>query len=468
MTAERDSAPEPGSRLRGWLAALAVYRDRRVIAIAILGFASGLPLALTGQTLQAWLTESDIPLGEIGLFALVGVPYTLKYLWAPLVDRLPLPVLTRLLGRRRGWLVFAQVLLMAAIVALSASNPRDALLATALCAIAVAFASATQDIVIDAWRVEILEERQLAAGAAAIVFGYRVGMLVSSAGALYLATLFAWPLVYAAMAGILVVGSITVLLAGEPEARPRGDAERRLAEAQDWLAARPHLSGGAARLLAWLYASVAGPFLQFMSRRGWIGILLFVLLFKLGDSLAGVLATSFYLQTGFTKAEIAEVSKLYGFVATMAGLFIGGWLMQAVGLYRALWVCGILQMGSNLMFAVLALHGHDIWLLALTVGFENLAGGMGTAALVAYLSALCDIAYTATQYALLSSLTAVARTVLSSYAGYLAAGLGWPLFFVATTVAALPGLALLAWLTRRGAPTRIVERRSDGPLLAED
>ena len=455
-------------RLRDWIAAFAVYRDPRVLAIAVLGFASGLPLALTGQTLQAWLTESGASLQSIGMFALVGVPYTLKFLWAPLVDRLPLPVLTRWLGRRRGWLIFAQGLLMVAIAALALSNPGQALALTALCAVAVAFASATQDIVIDAWRVEILEERQLAAGAAAIVFGYRIGMLVSSAGALYLATAFAWPLVYLAMAAILLIGVVTVLLVGEPKAQPRGDAERRFSEAQAWLAHRPHLSGGTARLMAWLYVSVAGPFLQFVTRKGWVGILLFVMLFKLGDSLAGVLATSFYLNIGFTKAEIAEVSKLYGFFATLIGLFLGGWLMQAVGLYRALWICGFLQMGSNLLFAVLALRGHDLWFLALTVGFENLASGMGTAALVAYLSALCDVAYTATQYALLSSLTAVARTVLSSYAGFLAEALGWPLFFLLTTLAALPGLLLLAWLTRRGAATRIGQPPGRPALAAED
>jgi PAT family beta-lactamase induction signal transducer AmpG len=458
-----------GTRVSASLAALAVYRDRRVLAILLLGFASGLPLALTGQTLQAWLKESGVSLQSIGLFALVGVPYTLKFLWAPLVDRLPLPILTRWLGRRRSWLIFAQVVLMAAIVALAFSNPGQALAVTALCAVAVAFASATQDIVIDAWRVEILEQRQLAAGAASIVFGYRIGMLVSSAGALYLADQFAWPLVYLAMAALLVIGAVTVLLVGEPQAQPRGDAERRFNEARAWLARRPHLSGPFAGAMAWLYASVAGPFLQFMSRKGWVGILLFVMLFKLGDSLAGVLATSFYLDIGFTKTEIAEIGKLYGFGATMLGLFLGGWLMQAVGLYRALWVCGLLQMGSNLLFAVLAMRGHDLWFLALTVGVENLASGMGTAVLVAYLSALCDVAYTATQYALLSSLTAVARTLLSSYAGFLAGAFGWPAFFVLTTLAALPGLALLAWLTRRGAETRLDARRSGASALtAED
>lgn len=441
--------------IRDWLAAFAVYRDRRVLAILVLGFASGLPLALTGQTLQAWLTDSGTSLKAIGLFAAVGTPYTLKFLWAPLVDRLELPWLTATLGRRRGWLIFAQALLIVAIAGLASTDPATALHITALCAIGVAFASATQDIVIDAWRVEILEERQLAAGAASIVFGYRVGMLVSSAGALYASAYFSWPVVYLGLACLLLLGTLTVLLVGEPASKPRADAERRFQEVATWLEQRPNLRGAPARLAAWLYVSVAGPFAQFMSRPGWVAVLLFVMLFKLGDSLAGALATTFYLKLGFMREDIAEIGKLYGFAATMLGLFLGGWLMQAVGLYRSLWVCGLLQMGSNLLFAALALRGPDTAFLALTVGVENLAGGMGTAALVAYLSALCNVAYTATQYALLSSLTAVARTLLSSFAGYLADSLGWPLFFVATTVAAIPGLALLAWLTRRGAATRL-------------
>lgn len=455
-------------RIAIWLKAFAVYRDRRVLAIVALGFASGLPLALTGQTLQAWLTESGASLKSIGLFALVGLPYTLKFLWAPLVDRLPLPGLTAALGRRRGWLLLAQMLLIAAILGLAATSPGEALTVTALCAVIVAFASATQDIVIDAWRVEILEERQLAAGAAAIVFGYRVGMLVSSAGALYLASTLPWPMVYLVMAALLPIGLLAALLAGEPKRSDDDDAAHRLAEAEAWLAKGPHVSGLAARLSAWAYVSLAGPFLQFMQRRGWIAVLLFVMLFKLGDSLAGVLATSFYLKLGFQKEQIAEIGKLYGFGATMLGLFLGGWVMQAIGLIRALWLCGILQMGSNLLFAWLAVQGAEPWAMAVTVGAENLAGGMGTAALVAYLSALCDVAYTATQYALLSSLTAVARTALASYAGFLAEALGWPLFFLATTVAALPGLLLLAWLTRSGAETRIGRPAGRAALALDD
>lgn len=455
------------NRVKGWLEAASVYRDRRVLAILALGFASGLPLALTGQTLQAWLTESGLSLATIGLFANVGLPYTLKFIWAPLIDRLHIPLLTPLLGRRRGWLVLAQLLLILSILGLAGTDPGQSVQIVALAALGVAFASATQDIVIDAWRVEILEERQLAAGAAAIVFGYRIGMLVSSAGAIYLATMFPWPLVYAAMAALLIAGTLAVLAGGEPKKAPSRDADARAAEAEKWLAARPHLSGPLPRFAAWLYASLAGPFLQFASRPGWVAVLLFVLLFKLGDSLAGVLATSFYLKTGFTKETIAEIGKVFGFGATMLGLFIGGWLMQAVGLMRSLWICGILQMLSNLMFALLALRGADPVFLAITVGIENLAGGMGTAALVAYLSALCDVAYTATQYALLSSLTAVGRTALASFAGFLATELGWPLFFLGTTLAALPGLLLLAWLTRQGAATRVAIRPGS-PRLAED
>ncbi len=450
------------NRLATWLAAFAVYRDRRVLAILVLGFASGLPLALTGQTLQAWLTDSGTSLKAIGLFAAIGTPYTLKFLWAPLVDRLELGWLTRRLGRRRGWLLLSQALLIITITGLALSDPAGALHVTAFWALGVAFASATQDIVIDAWRVEILEERQLAAGAASIVFGYRVGMLVSSAGALYASAYFPWPVVYLGMAALLPLGMLAVLLAGEPMARPREDAERRFAAARAWLDQRPQFSGtrlrSVVRLAAWLYVSVAGPFVQFMSRPGWVAVLLFVMLFKLGDSLAGALATSFYLKIGFARTDIAEIAKLYGFGATMLGLFLGGWLMQAAGMIRTLWICGILQMGSNLLFAILALRGPDLAFLAFTVGVENLAGGMGTAALVAYLSALCNVAYTATQYALLSSLTAVARTWLSASAGFLAESLGWPLFFVLTTLAALPGLVLLAWLMRPGAATRLVEK----------
>ncbi len=420
-----------------WVAALAVYLEPRLLAVLCLGFASGLPLALTGQTLQAWLTEDGLSLGAIGLFAAVGTPYTLKFLWAPLVDQARLPLFSRLFGRRRSWLIATQIVLIAAILLLGAADPRHMIALTAIAALLVAIASATQDIVIDAWRVEMLDERRQGAGAAMIVFGYRLGMLASGAGALYLASATTWFWTYAAMAALLLVGVAVALLGPEPE-------PVEVPPAAPVAAGADHLR----RAASWLYTAAIAPFAEFLQRPGWLAILAFAMLFKLGDSLAGVMATSFYLKLGFSKIDIANVAKLYGFFATLLGLFLGGWLMNAVGLVRALWVCGFLQLGSNLLFAALAQVGPDLAFLSLTVGIENLTGGMGTAALVAYLSSLCNLSYTATQYALLSSFTAVARTWLSSFAGYAAEYFDWFLFFTLTAVAALPGLALLWWLTR--------------------
>lgn len=448
--------------MKSWIAAAAVYRHPRVVAILFLGFSSGLPLALTGQTLSLWLKDEGLSLTAIGLFAAVGTPYALKFLWAPVMDKARLPVLTALLGRRRSWLIAAQAALIAATLALGFSDPAANVGLAAVLALAVAFASASQDVVIDAYRVEILEEHQFAAGAAAIVFGYRVGMLVSGAGALYLASAVAWPVVYAAMAALILVGVATALLNPEPAARATPDSLAREAEVEAWLAARPGLSGRAGAALGWLYVAVVCPFAEFMARPAWIAILLFVVFYKFGDSLAGVMTYPFLDDVGFTKIDIANVAKVFGFAATLAGLALGGALMAGVGLYRSLWICGVLQLVSNLMFAVQAAAGADLALLAVTIGLENLAGGMGTAVFVAYLSSLCNVAYTATQYALLSSFMVTARTWLSSSGGALAEWLDWIGFFVLTTGAAVPGLILLWWLGRAGMHTRpAIGNRSD-------
>ena len=448
--------------MKSWLAAAAVYRHPRVVAILFLGFSSGLPLALTGQTLSLWLKDEGLSLTAIGLFAAGGTPYALKFLWAPVMDKARLPVLTALLGRRRSWLIAAQAALIAATLALGFSDPAANVGLAAVLALAVAFASASQDVVIDAYRVEILEEHQFAAGAAAIVFGYRVGMLVSGAGALYLASAVAWPVVYAAMAALILVGVATALLNPEPAARATPDSLAREAEVEAWLAARPGLSGRAGAALGWLYVAVVCPFAEFMARPAWIAILLFVVFYKFGDSLAGVMTYPFLDDVGFTKIDIANVAKVFGFAATLAGLALGGALMAGMGLYRSLWICGVLQLASNLMFAVQAAAGADLALLAVTIGLENLAGGMGTAVFVAYLSSLCNVAYTATQYALLSSFMVTARTWLSSSGGALAEWLDWIGFFVLTTGAAVPGLILLWWLGRAGMHTRPgIGNRSD-------
>lgn len=429
-----------------------VYLDRRVISILLLGFSSGLPLALTGTTLSLWLREEGLSLTAIGLFANVATPYALKFLWAPLVDKMPIPILSRALGRRRGWMIFTQICLILSILGLGASHPATSIEMTALFAFLVAFSSASQDIVIDAFRVEISDERTLAAGAAAIVFGYRIGMLVSGAGALYLATSVSWEMTYTIMAGMILIGILTCLFNKEPTAK----------NAKEALTAALHTSKIEAAK-NWLIEAVVNPFREFFTRPGWIAILLFVMLYKFGDSLAGVMSTPLFYDLGFTKIDIANVSKIYGTAATFIGLAIGGWLMAGVGLYKTLWICGFLQLGSNLMFAVLAMMGNDVYFLAATVGIENLSGGMGTAAFVAYLSSLCNISYTATQYALLSSFMAAARTTLSSPGGALAELTGWVTFFILTVLAAIPGLVLLWWLTRKGNETRPRAAENSGP-----
>lgn len=365
----------------------------------------------------------------------MATPYALKFLWAPLIDRTRVPFLCAWLGRRRGWTLTTQLALMAALLGLGSTDPaRDAGM-TALWAFIVAFCSASQDIVIDAYRVEVLEEKQYAAGAAAIVFGYRSGMLASGAGALLLATYVGWFEVYAVMAALVGVGVLTVLLSREPAASTE-------------LELPPHSGGRLTGAKAWFYTAVVCPFADFMERRGWLLILAFVMLYKFGDALAGVMTNPFLIELGFTKAEVATVVKTYGLIATLAGAAAGGALMNRVGLMSCLWACGILQMLSNLTFAVQAWAGHSLPMLTVTIGLENLAGGMGTAAFVAYLSSLCNVAYTATQYALLSSVMSVARTWLSSSGGWLADHMSWPEFFVLTTVAALPGLMLL-WVIGR-------------------
>ena len=437
--------------IRRWLDAFAVYGDRRIIAILFLGFSSGLPLALTFSTLTFWLKESGLTNTTIGLFASVSTPYALKFLWAPLMDRAPVPVLTRTLGRRRGWIVTTQLALMVSIFVLGTTDPSVDPWTTALVAFIVAFCSASQDIVIDAFRVDLLGERQQAAGAAAIVFGYRVGMLVSGAGALFLASVYGWLEVYALMAVLVTVGIVAVLATPEPQRAPNAASlatERRVTA---YLEARPHLRGRRAAAVAWIYSAVVAPFADFMRRSGWVAILLFVMFYKFGDALAGVMTNPFLLELGFTKAEIATIVKTYGLAATLIGAAAGGSLMSAVGLVRCLWICGILQMLSNLTFAVQAVLGHSLAMLTVTIGLENLASGMGTAAFVGYLSSLCNVSYTATQYALLTSFMSAARTWLSSSAGWLADRMTWPEFFVLTTFAAVPGLLLLAWISRDGA-----------------
>ncbi|MDR3514320.1 MAG: AmpG family muropeptide MFS transporter [Azospirillaceae bacterium] len=427
-----------------WLSAAAVYFDRPVLTVLLLGFSSGLPLALTGATLSVWLAGDGISKTAIGLFALVGLPYTFKFVWAPLIDHLPLPFLTRRWGRRRGWALATQLALAAALVGLGATDPRQDLWWTAVLSLVVAFCSASQDIVIDAYRVETLAGNRQGAGAGAIVLGYRLGMMASGAGALYLASVFSWSTTYGVMALLVGVGAITMLANPEPSA-PQPASRGPVRDGSEHRSARRRL------LADWLYRAVEAPFVQFISRPGWPAILLFITLYKFGEVLAGAMSNPFYLELGFTKVDIATVSKVFGLVATIAGGLLGGIVVNRLGIWRSLLVCGILQLASNGLYILLAYTGRDLAVLTLSITVENLTAGMATAAFVAYLSSLCHAAYTATQYALLSSFFGLGRGVLGSCSGWFADRLDWSSYFALTIVAGLPGLALLLWLRRRDA-----------------
>lgn len=424
-----------GAGLRHWGEAARVYLEPRILGVLLLGFASGLPLALTGGTLTMRLAEAGVQTAAIGFFAWVGLAYGWKFLWSPVVDRVPLPLLSRALGRRRGWLLATQLALAGATLGLGLADPAAGLARVATLAVLVAFLSATQDIVIDAFRVELVSRDRQGAAAAMLVIGYRLAMFVSGAGALLLAEWYGWELAYGAMAALLLAAVAVTLSLPEPAAPDE-----------------PAPPAGRSGLAFRLEQAVVAPFAEFFARNGAataLLILLFVVLYKLGDALLGALTSPLYVQLGFAKSEVAAIVKSWGLVAVLVGGVLGGLVVKRLGLLPALWVCGLAQMGSNLAFLLLWWAGHDLLVLGLTITIENLAGGMGTTAFVAYLSALCNVTYTATQYALLSSLMAQARTFLAGFAGLLQAGLGWPGFILLTTVAALPGLALIRLLDRR-------------------
>ena len=444
MTSAPDTSETPVLKPRAsWRESMAVYLQPRVLIVLLLGFSSGLPLALSGSTLLVWMRESGVDLGTIGLFALVGTPYTLKFLWAPLVDALQVPLFTRRFGRRRGWLVFAQLLLIAAILLLALTDPAKSPLFVALGALLVAAMSATQDIVVDAFRVESLPESEQAAGMASYVAAYRIGMLVSTAGVLFLVSAFestglarstAWMWGYVAMAAMVLLGTFTALAATEPEASAVAEAATR----------------GESAFARVLKAAV-GAFSEFLARKDAWAALAFVVLFKLTDAFSGTMTAPFVIDLGYTRNDYAAIVKGVGLAATLIGGFAGGFVARRYSLAASLWIGAVLQALSNLAFAWLALVGVNQWALALAITVENFTGAIGTVIFVAYLSALCkNPLHTATQYALLTALAAVGRTYLSAGAGYVAQATGWPVFFVISMAVALPSLVLLLWLQRRG------------------
>ena len=437
----------PNDNRSAWREVYAVYLQPRVLVILFLGFSSGLPLALSGSTLQVWATESGVNLRTIGLFAIIGTPYTIKFLWAPVVDALDVPVLSRRFGRRRGWLVFSQLLLMAAIGLLALCDPKSGPGLLIAAALMVATASATQDIVIDAFRVESLPENEQAAGMASYVAAYRVANLLSTAGALYIVTGFelfagfaragAWTAGYLVMGLFVLIGLAAAILATEPDKSAAVSADH----------AR-HASEGK---LTRVYRTARTAFGDFMLRDMAVVVLAFVVLFKFTDALAGAMTAAFVIDLGFTRVDYANIIKGLGFAATLLGGFAGGYVARAFPLVTCLWIGGLLQAAANFAFTWQAIVGKDGRWLSFAITVENFTSAIGTVIFVSYLSALCrNPLHTATQFALLTALSAVGRTYLSAGAGFVAEATGWAWFFAICAFAGIPGLLLLAWLQARG------------------
>jgi len=392
---------------------LNVIASRRMLVALVMGFSSGLPLLLTIGVLQAWMKDAGVDLTVIGLMNLVQIPYTWKFMWAPLLDRYAIPFL----GRRRGWLMMAQLALITAIVGLGMSNPRDHFGLMALMAGLVAFFSATQDIVIDAYRREDLSDEELGLGSSLYIYGYRLGMLLAGGGGLIMADHMPFSQVYGIMALCLLPCLITTWLTPEP----------------------PVVEGTPTTLKD----AVVAPLVEYLQRPEALWMLSFILFYKIGDSMASAISTPFYLDIGFSKSEVGAVVKLFGFWATIAGAGIGGIAMLRLGISRCLWIFGVLQALSTACFAVLARVGEHLPTLAGVIAFENLSSGMGTSAFVAFMASITNKKFTATQYALLSSLMGIPRVFASAPTGFMAKTMGWEGFFIFCTLIAIPGLLML-------------------------
>lgn len=412
--------------MKTWLKALRVYADRRMAVMLLLGFVSGLPFLLVSSTLSLWLKDVGISLAAIGIFSLVKIPYSFKWLFSPIIDQFRLPVLGRL-GRRRSWAVLLQILLMAALVAMSVTNPGISPMLFAFWVVLAALFSASQDIVLDAYRIERFRPKEQAAGVAVFVLGYRVGTIFSGAGALFMAEFWNWSTVYQVMAAGVLVGLVTVLVSKEPD---------------DNRPSKPKT------VRATVVNAVVKPFTDFMKRDKWVWILLFIFFYRMSDAYVAPMAYPFFDDMGFSKIQIASIIKIYGVVATILGTVVGGAVVARIGLVKALVICGVLQGISNLVYVGQAYAGNNAQVLMVNIFIENISGGMGTAAFVAYLSSLCNKKYTATQYALLSSFMGAARDLFAATSGLVATAMTWQEFFGITTLMALPGLFILWYLIR--------------------
>ena len=435
-------APDTAAPARppGWRAVWRVYLEPATLRMLLLGFSAGLPLLLVFGTLSFWLREAGIDRTTIGYLSWVGLAYGIKWAWAPLVDRLPIPLLTRWLGRRRSWLLLSQALIMVALVCMALTDPKLALGPVVGCALAVALGSATQDIALDAYRIESADAQRQAALAASYQTGYRIAMIWSGAGALWIAAWAevagaggyqhgAWRTAYLAMAASMLLGVVTVLCAPEPQRRALPPAKN----AADWLK-----------------GALIEPFADFLRRYGRQALLILALIamYRISDVVMGIMANPFYVDMGYTKDEVATVTKIYGVVMTLAGAFVGGALAMRFGVMRVLMLGAVLSAGSNLLFAWLATAGHNLGALIVVISADNLASGIASAAFIAYLSSLTNVNYSATQYALFSSMMLLLPKALAGYSGVYVDAFGYGSFFTATALLGAPVLVLIALASR--------------------
>ncbi len=449
--------------IRSWREAFLVYLHPRVLVMLFLGFSAGLPFLLIFSTLSLWLREAGISRTEIGFFSWVGITFSIKVFWAPVVDRMKLPILNRLLGSRRGWMILAQIVLAVGLLGIASTDPAAHLSHVVGFALLVAFAAATQDIVIDAYRIEAVEKDLQGAMAATYQAGYRVALIMASAGALYIADWTSWPIAYAAMAGCTLVGMVTVLLIREPvveiDAATR-ERERRLV---DRLAGAGPPSNGLRIFVAWFSGAVVSPFVDFFARNGQLGLVILALvgLYRISDITMGIMAGPLYIDLGFTKNEIATVSKVYGVIMSMAGAFAGGLFVARYGIFRPLLVGAVLVALTNLVFAYLAVAGRDVYVLTLTIGADSLAGGLAGSVFIAYLSSLTNRAYTATQYALFSSLFTLPGKFLGGFSGVIVDASSYVHFFVYASVLGIPAILLVMYVMMREPKPRLGEATAE-------
>jgi PAT family beta-lactamase induction signal transducer AmpG len=424
-----------------------------VVALLFLGFSAGLPFLLVFSTLNARLADVGVETATIGFFSWLGITYSIKVIWAPVVDRLKLPILDRLLGKRRSWMLLAQVGIAAGLYLMAHTDATSAPEMMALCGLLVAFSSATQDVAIDAYRIEIAEQRLQAALAATYIFGYRLALLVAGAGALYLAEFWSWQVSYEVMAALVGVGMATVLIVREPSVNHFKAAQDIAEKIQLQAAHHSHLSPRLARFASWFYVAIAGPFVDFFQRYRElaVSILLLVAVYRISDIAMGVMANPFYLTfMGFSKTEVADVTKIFGFFMTIGGSLLGGLLVIRYGVRRILLLGAVMTALTNLLFVVLAQYPPNLATLAVVVSADNLSGGIANVALIAWLSSMTSASFTATQYALFSSLMTLPGKFLGGFSGMVVASYGYAEFFLVAGLLGVPAIVLTMIMMRHG------------------